>query len=422
MRKILSLCIVIAAFLAAIASEKVVQATGMGNSYRAAVNEALITALEKTEGVTLSSTERTDIVSSEDSIVVNGAGIERTQIDDSIKKAMQKWASGKINGYDVVMENYDPSTKKYKVVLSVRMPGAYKVGLDPDNRRRMAVVPFRVMTGDSISWYGQAESSKRWSSILADRINERLTQTRKFTMVDRKFDNEIDNELSRISQKNAAKADVMRFNQKLATDYLVVGTVSFSPVVAPPVNPITGRAMEVESQRFAEISYRVLLAPTGQLKWADNVVIDALECPAADISSFMSASADVASIKIVDAVMASILPFEVVAVTQSGTVVIGEGGKSLVKGERFTVFKLGEMMVDSRTGEQLEEIRESIATVEIINVTPKMSYARVVEGDFKCITKGCVLTRVEVQSTPPPPKPVNTTVKPVTSGGVVVPF
>jgi hypothetical protein len=422
MRKILLLITAIAAAFAAIASEKIVQSTGIGNSYRAAVNEALISALEKTEGVTLSSTERTDIASNEDFLSLNGVDLNRTQIDDSIKKAMQKWASGKINGYDVIAENYDPSTKKYNVVLSVRMPGAYKMGLDPENRRRMATVPFRVTTGDSISWYAQAESSKRWVSILADRINERLTQTRKFTMVDRKFDDEINNELSRISQKNAAKSDVLRLNQKLATDYLIVGTVSFSSVVAPPVNPITGRAMRAQSQRFAEISYRVLLAPTGQLKWADTIVVDALDCPASDISSFMSMSADAASVKIVDAVMASILPFEVVGVTQSGTVVIGEGGKSLEKGERFTVFKLGEMMTDSRTGEQLEEIREPVATVEIINVTPKMSYARVVEGDLKNVSKGCVLTRVEVQAPLPQPEPVNTTVKPTPSGGVVLPF
>jgi hypothetical protein len=422
MRRLLSFLVVIAAFLAAIATEKTVQSTGMGSSYRSAVNEALITALEKTDGVTLTSTERTNITSSEDSVSINGVDLNRTQVDDLIKKDMQKWASGKINGYEVLMENYDPLTKKYKVVLSVRMPGVYKVGLDPENRRRMTVAPFRVMTGDSISWYSQAESSKRWASILSDKINERLTQTRKFTMLDRKFDGEIDNELSRISQKNAAKVDVVRFNQKLATDYLVVGTISFSPVVTPPVNPITGRAMPLQSQRFAEISYCVLLAPTGQLKWADSIIVDALECPASDIASFMSASADVAAIKIVDAIMASILPFEVVGVTQSGTVVIGEGGKSLVKGERFTVFKLGEMMVDSRTGEQLEELREPVATVEIINVTPKLSYARVVEGDVKYITKGCVLTRVEIQASPSQPERINTTVKPTATGGVVVPF
>ena len=287
MRRLLSFLVVIAAFLAAIATEKTVQSTGMGSSYRSAVNEALITALEKTDGVTLTSTERTNITSSEDSVSINGVDLNRTQVDDLIKKDMQKWASGKINGYEVLMENYDPLTKKYKVVLSVRMPGVYKVGLDPENRRRMTVAPFRVMTGDSISWYSQAESSKRWASILSDKINERLTQTRKFTMLDRKFDGEIDNELSRISQKNAAKVDVVRFNQKLATDYLVVGTISFSPVVTPPVNPITGRAMPLQSQRFAEISYRVLLAPTGQLKWADSIIVDALECPASDIASFI---------------------------------------------------------------------------------------------------------------------------------------
>ena len=422
MKKILASIVVAAAALVAEASEKTIQATGMGATYRSAVNEALVSALEQEAGVTLSASEKTVIYSSDEHLSVNGNVADRLQIDDSIKKDMQKWASGKINGYEVVSEDYDESSKKYRVVLSVRMPDAYKVGLDPENRRRMAIARFRVLTGDTISWFGLGESSARWASALADKLNEHMTQTRKFTMVDRKFDAEIDSELARISAANASKRDVSRLNQKLATDYLVVGTVSLSPVAAPERNPFTGHMLPQRVQRFAEVSYRVLLAPTGQLKWADTVVVDTLECPAADMVSFIGISANAAAKKIADAVMANILPLEVVGVSKSGTVVIGEGGKSLAKGERFTVCKLGEMMEDSRTGEQLEELREIVATVEITRVTPKMSYARIVEGDAKSVTKGCVLERIEMPRQIPQPPPPNTTVVPAGNGGVVTPF
>ena len=396
----------------------------MGNTYRAAVNEALISALEKTEGVTLSSSEKTAINSSETSVTSTDGDTDRTAINDSITKNMQKWASGKISGYEVLSEQFDQTTGKYSVQLMVRMPGAYVVGLDPENRRRMAVVPFRSETGDSISWYGQAESSAARTSVLADKLNERLTQTRKFTMVDRKFDAEVNAELARLSAPNASKADAVRMNQKLGTDYLVVGDVRFFSVVAPGVNPLTGQALPMTSQKFAEVSYRVLLAPTGQLKWKDTVVLDALNFPAADIGSFMSATAEGAATMIADAMMANILPFEIVGISPTGRVIVGEGGKSLAVGERFTVYTLGEVMTDSRTGEELDQLEEPVGTVEIERVTEKMSYAKVIEGDAKLMVKGSRLRRPAVVTHPQiqEASPVTTTIKGNGTGGVVAPF
>ena len=424
MKSILAFAVAAVSALALWAEDRVVESSGMGGTYRTAVNEALISALEKTEGVTLSSTVKSEINSSETSVTSSSGDNDRTAVNDSITKNMQKWASGKISGYDVLSEEYDQSTGKYTVRLAVRLPGPYVVGLDPANRRRMAVVPFRPATGDSFSWYGQAESSAAWAATLADKLNERLTQTRKFTMVDRKFDAEVNAELDRLVGPNASKADAVRLNQKLGTDYLVVGDVRFFPVMAPGVNPLTGQALPMYSQRFAEISYRVLLAPTGQLKWSDTVALDALNFPASDIRSFMSATADGAAAAIAAAMMSNILPFEITGKTPSGNIVIGEGGKALSEGERFTVFALGEMMTDSRTGEELDQIEEPVGTVEVINVTEKMSYARVIEGDPKLMVKGCRLRRPKVVVNPQvqQPAPVTTTVGGNGTGGVVTPF
>ena len=402
--------------------DKTVEATGIGSSYRAAVNEALVSAVEMTYGVSVNSTERTQATSSELTVSSSSGDSDLTRINDSITRQMQKGAEGRILGYDVVSKDFDEMTKKYSVTLSVRFYAP--PGLNPDNRRRMAVVPFRPATGDSLSWYGQAESSAGWAHALAEKLNERLTQTRKFTMVDRKFDAEINEELARLSGPNASKADAVRLNQKLGTDYLVVGDVRFFPVAAPGVNPLTGQALPVTSQKFAEVSYRVLLAPTGQLKWADTVVLDAIEFPASDVASFVTASAEGAAMRIADAMMANILPFEIVGKTANGTLIVGEGGKSLAEGERFNVFALGEEVSDTRTGEVLDQIEEPVGTVEIVRVSEKMSYARVVEGDATKMTVGARLRRpkVEVAAPAAPPPPVTTTIRGNGTGGVVAPF
>ena len=291
-----------------LADEETVMAAGVGSTYRSAVNEALISALEMKQGVTFSSTERSEIVSSASAVSSSGGDTDKTVVNDEISKQMQKWANGKISGYEVVSDEYDNLAKKYRVQVAVRFPGRYVVGLDPDNRKRMAIVDFRPW-GQQFSWYGQTGSTVDWVKTLGDKLNVNFTKTRRFTMLDRKFDAEVDAELARLDGANASQRDaVVRKAQKLGTDYLVTGEVRFYPVSAPGVNPLTGQPLPVASQLFAEVTYRVLLAPTGQLKFTDTVKIDAATFAAGSIGEFASLTTDAAASLILDGVMANYQP------------------------------------------------------------------------------------------------------------------
>jgi len=422
MKRTFVLFLAIAVAVVSYGEDKIVEATGVSSSYRGAVNEALVSAVEMVFGVTVSADERAQANSNESSTSSSRDGdVDLSTVNDSIARQMKKDASGRVRSYDVVSKEFDPVAKKHTVTLSVSFYAP--PGLHPDNRRRMAVVPFRPANGDTISWYGQKESSAEWVRILSAKLNERLTQTRKFTMVDRQFDAEVNAELARLSGPNASKADAVRLNQKLGTDYLVVGDAKFFPVASPGVNPLTGQALPVTSQKFAEVSYRVLLAPTGQLKWADTVTVDAIEFAASDVGSFVSATAEAVATQIADAMMSNILPFEIVGRTQSGQVIIGEGGKSLAEGERLNVFVLGEEVRDTRTGEVLDQIEDAVGTVEVVRVTEKMSYAKVVEGDGEKMQVGARLRRPKVQGQPAQPAPpLTTTIKGNGTGGIVAPF
>ena len=403
-----------------------VRAVGMASGYRAAVNEALVSALEQHGGVTMSASERQAMVHSDSvtSVRENGVLDDRAKLEmnDAINKDMQKWAKGKISGYTVLSDVFDPATKKYRVEVEVRFPPKYEgPGRPESNLRRMAVSPFNVQ-GNSFNWYGQPVGTVEWSAALAEQLNVRLTQTRKFSMLDRAFDPEINAELARLTAANAAPEDAARLNRKLGTDYLVVGMVKFNDVLPPTVNPLTGQPLPRASALFAEITYRVLIAPTGQLKWTNTIRLDAALFAAPDVRSFVSMSAEAAAGAICDDMMVNILPFEVVQVTAAGQVVIGEGGKQLAAGDRFTVCALGEPVKDTRTGEVIDEVEIPVATVEVTAVMPKLSYAKIIEGDAAKVTVGSRLRRVKPPETLPQQAPLTTTIQSTGAGGVVVPF
>ena len=405
------------------ATDDVVRATGVAAGYRAAINEALVSALEQHDGITVSSSERQQMVHADSSVSVRDNGslddAAKLEMKDDIVKSMQKWAKGKILGYDVLSDSFDPVTKKYRVELSVRFPGRYVVGRDPNALRRMAVANFAVR-GQAFKWYGQSVDTVEWSAALGNQLNVVLTQTRKFTMLDRAFDREVNSELARLGAANAAPGDAIRLNQKLGTDYLIVGEVSFSDVVAPGVNPITGQALPQQPAMFAEVNYRVLLAPTGQLKWADTVKLDASQFAASDVRSFISMTAEAAASAVCDGLMADILPFEVADI-KFGLLVIGEGGKQLSVGERFTVCALGDEVRDTRTGEVIDVMEIPVATAEISSVQSKLSYAKVIDGDLSQIKVGARLRRIPAP-VPVQQIPITTTIQSNGSGGVITPF
>ncbi len=397
-------------------------ATGVAGSEREAVNDALIRSLEQHYGALVESTTKRAVKDVE--VIKDSDGQESSlnELNTALEKYISKNANGKILGYEVESSTYDATTRKYTVTLSVRFPGPYVVGRNPHNLRKMVVATFRP-TGTTFARNGSAVGTADWARILGQKLNEQLTQTRKFTMLDRDFDTEVAAEMARISASDAAPGEAVKLNQKLGTDYLVVGTIAFSDVAAPTVNPFTGETRLPAPATFAEVSYRVLLAATGQLKWADTVRLDASAFAALDATQFVSASAEQAATEICASILSAILPFEVVGKTGSGQLVIGQGGKTVFVGERMTVFALGEKVRDSRTGEVLDRIEDEVGTAEIVRVLEKLSYAKVLSGDASKMGKGCRVRRAfaaqdGAASALPESDPM---VKPV-EGGVFLPF
>ncbi len=419
------LAILLGGFLLAESNIVTRQVTGTGRSFKAALHEALIMAVEQNCGMTIDATQHTMLNESEVSISNSKLGEEdKLRISDMVRADMKKWCKGRIAGYTVLSDNYDEKTQQYTVQLDVQMYGRYIVGDDPNILRRMVVAPFGSNVS-SISFMGVQSSTAPWIEKLAEKLNVHLTQTRKFTMLDRTFDTEMKNELDRANDVNASASDfAVRLNQKLATDYLVVGKVSFRNVGQLQLDPYTRQPLPNQDLTMAEINYRVLLAATGQLKCTNSIKVNAKSAISSatgtlSIEDILSDTAELAATQISDEILSSILPFEVVAVTAGNTIVIGEGGKSLAVGEQLVVYKLGKVPTDTRTGAPLDEIEEEVGLVEITRVTEKQSYAKLLNGKARV---GYRLRRPAQAKQEYAPAQVPTTLQNNANGGVVTPF
>ena len=409
------------------ADEKVT-VTGSGRNRDDAIRSALNSAVEQKYGMNLSSVSQGKTTSLETLTSVNGQETDMRHSSDSLARNIKTISKGRITGYTIMSEERNPATGEYNVILEVAFPAKYVVGDDPDALRRMVVSHFRV-NADEVSVFGAPVNAAAWEHALSDAINIYMTQTRKFTMLDRDFDSESNEELARLNDPNAAPRDAIRLCQKLATDYLVVGTITFTNVQPPTENPYTGKMILPSQTVFATVSYRVILAATGQLKWTNSVQIDARNFYSSLAGGAVHDSAAYAAQLVGDGIVSCILPYEIVGFNPDGTVIIGEGGKTFEIGEFLSVYNLGQEVTDTRTGKVIDGAEMRVGMLQIVQKTEKLSYAVVVSGSRDQMKKGSRLRRddfsraaaAQVDSSNAQP-PQSGVVRTTGAGGVVVPF
>ena len=400
-------------------SIQTVVGSGRNSDYRMAVYEALVQAASQVQGVSLQDAR--------DAFMDSSAQVKKTKTDNSdiseirasLKQTVSAKTKGRVLSYRVTAEKYLTEMGLWFIELEAKVPGQYVVGLHPDNRRRMVVMPFRSLT-DKVNVFGQTVQAGTRCEEIAARLNEDLTQTRRFTMLDRAFDAETQAELSRLNLENASAGDFGRFQQLLVTDYMVIGTVKMYSSPSTSYNQWTGVTTQNDGP-FLEVSYRVILVPTGQLKWAGTVIVPYSACRGDSIDTTLSSGMSVAAQEVCHDIVNDIYPIRVTA-KMTYELVLNQGGKNVRAGEMFDVFRQGEAIVDVTLGETLGAPEEKIATIQVTRSDPKMSYAVVAEGTpLDQIPIGAVVRRPRpLPGAPAAPVGTVSPVK-VNPGGTVTP-
>lgn len=375
----------------------ILEVQGFGGTRSEAVQNGLIEALQQARGVNIDSQKVFIKNIREKGLATDAASSHSVAIDEQSQSAVREATDGFIKEYRVTGAR-DTGSDGWVADLVVVL-GQYKTpGLSPHNRRKIAVIPFKTKQAYYIL-NGVRTSAREVSLQFAQKMVTELTQSRKFTVLDREYTDEFLREKNLILSSDAPPDELMKIGEALGVDYLLVGTITEAAQKRIPYSiQVTGETGYTHSASFAA-DYRIVVMATRQIKWADSASITLGDAAlkrmvsgldTAQIQQTLLASA---AQSVVHRALENIYPLRVAKVQSGGEVILNQGGVTLSKGDRLDVFNAGDDVIDPYTGESLGAEESWVATIEIVRVIPKMSYAKVVNGAASSIRDGSICRR-----------------------------
>lgn len=215
-------------------------------------------------------------------------------------------------------------------------------------------------------------------------LTDALSQTHRFTVLDRDANAEIGQEIELIQSGNAKPSEAARLGQQLATDLIVIPTIErFEYVRHERALRLSDRTL-VSYSGGGSLSFRVVNATTGQI-----VLSQSFDYALPDTApTTLGASADgkrLASImmddldrRIVTAIMQSTFPLSVIQ-RDGQSLVINQGGQAVTEGRIYRAVTLGKEVIDPQSGLSLGPTEAPCCMVMIDRVSQNLSYGHIIE-------------------------------------------
>lgn len=309
--------------------------------------------------------------------------------------------------------------------------GAQQV--DYDKKHVDYVTQWEVRIGADIATYRESEGAKLTRVVVAQpqvqeatyhvgdnsipsdaiatevqsKISEALTQTHRFTVLDRTADAEINAEIGRIQAGNTTPADTARLGQQLAADLIVIPTINrFEYLRHEHKLEMADRTL-VSYSGGGEVAFRVVNAVTGQMVMSQSFSYEfpstAPTTLGASVEGTKLASSMMDSMdrSIVASILQSTYPLSVVQV-QGKNVVINQGGDAVHEGATYQAVELGKPIIDPQSGQSLGPTETPCCTVQIDRVGVSLSYGHIVEDGVPIpapFTPGSMELRTQVATT-----------------------
>jgi curli biogenesis system outer membrane secretion channel CsgG len=296
-------------------------------------------------------------------------------------------------------------------------------------RRKLVVAPFAVMES-TVGVDGESWSDGDIGRKFAQATVTELTQSRRFVVVDREYVEEYLAEKGWIFNRGIFGDNFLNAIAGVGADLVLVGTVSDFTVFSDlRTIQLTGEAKRQIRAR-AKVDYRLIDMSTRQVLWSDTaaVMTDRLAGASGAHAPSVRDVVDETIVKVARAVVRSTLdssfPVRVVSLAGNGEVVLNQGGVTVSQGDLFDVFLPGKKVREVYSGESLGRIENRVATIRVVRVLPKMSYAVVDKGDYALVVNGAICRRVgDAEGLEPAPdagRPAD--IRFTEGGGVRLPF
>ena len=373
--------------------------TGMGSSYYEAIQNGLIESLKQAEGVSIRSRREfaKSIKEKSFSSPEQGATHEVT-IDKQMGQSIREATQGLIHQYRVLNAEQDEQAGQWVVQLEIQLKKYKTPGISPHRLRKFAVIPFRVKSTD-FQVLDKNVSATDISSQFNQKLVTELTQSRRFTVLDREYMQEFLHERNLLLSADAAPDEQMKVGQALGVDYMLLGTITqFRAVLSQHYIKALDETITGVKADFI-VDFRIMVMATRQIKWSDTVKIHAgvKELKSAYKTGGQQGVIDYllerAARKIVHTSLDNIYPIKILKVAGKNRIYLNQGGKMTRVGDYYDIYTKGENLVDPDTGLKIKIDGEQVARLKITRVMPKYALAQFVSGDFKRIQAGAILRK-----------------------------
>jgi curli biogenesis system outer membrane secretion channel CsgG len=360
-----------------------VKSEGIGQTLNEAVDDALVQAISMVNGKSIESETLLKTKSQSKSTNEGSVFSNEKEMQDEIKSR----TNGIVDGYKILNQSKTQSGN-VKVKLEVKI-AKFKLPKSA-KRKKIAVIDF--IPRQSCCSFKQADlNGDAVSNVLTDAVTNYLVQTRKFTVLDRNYQNLITGEKSRLTQGNVPANQLVKLGQELVADFLLVGTLNSLRLNEKEIKLKTTDKIINRSVGSLNLNFRVIDVATGQVKFSQNLnvnlagVVNLSNGTDIALQEAVQETAKKAGYKILEA----IYPFVIESIN-GDVLTIGTGGDLIKVGQKFKLIQYGSKIIDSYTKESLGRREMQIGIIEITEVTSKMSYAKILNlskkdalNDFK---------------------------------------
>lgn len=313
-----------------------VTATGFGKTESEALTDAVVNGIAQVNGEAVASTFR--MTSTATSKASGDAG--SSEMSRNIEESISRKTKGVVQSWRKISAELAPSGD-YSATASVNV---YVLKRSAQLKRiKLAVVPARA--GD-----------QRYSLLLTEELVRNLTTSRKFALMDRKNNAEVEAQLGRI-RKGGSIEDSVRLSAEVAPDFIAV-------VATTVTNRPDGRATVFGSLEIIDYSTR-------QVKLSEK---KSMPLKAGDDTSNTRRLASLAK-GLSRAVIQTVFPPTVIG-ADDGHITIGQGSDFFAVGDKLVVKRMGATLRDPHTGEYLSQDHTDVGSAVVTYVDSRIARAK----------------------------------------------
>jgi curli biogenesis system outer membrane secretion channel CsgG len=369
MKKILlTVLLPLVLFLSPVAQSKITyvdkQVVGIGENVKMALRDALREAISQVNGVTQ---ETNSVIQTIEKSISDNQGDENYS-STNFQELIKEKSKGSVKSYEIIREGKNVDGQ-YEVEIKATIA---KFDLSQSaKRKRIAILPFRQTIENS------SIDPSRSTRMLNQALTNYLVQTRKFTVLDRDFDEEVLSELQNLNESSNIE-DQAKIGQQLFADYILVGRLETFDIQEVEKKYLTSDQTKIIKTGMIDFNYRVIDVPTKQIKYASSIREEINLNKQKQPEAYLT---EQSSMKIGQEILYAIYPILIEQI-KGDIAYLGQGGLQIEVGDIYDIYQMtDEIITDSRTGEKLGKMEFKVGQAEIIDKNAKFSIAKINSND-----------------------------------------